>query len=92
MTALAQASAEATDMSGWYLGFGIGIVVVLVVVALVLPILVLAHRIGNQAPPIDDGLRRAEHHTRALAGLARTIDHADVITAGLHRGRERLGG
>ena len=27
-----------------------------------------------------------------LAGLATTIDHAAVITAGLKRGRERLGG
>jgi hypothetical protein len=80
------------DMSGWYLGFGIGIVVVLVVVALVVPILVLAHRIGNQAATINAGLRRAELHTRALADLRRTIEHADVITAGLRRGRERLGG
>jgi hypothetical protein len=62
------------------------------VVALVVPILVLAARIGKQAPSIDAGLRRAEHNTRPLAALARTIDNADVITAGLRRGRERLGG
>lgn len=80
------------DMFGWYLGFAIGIVVVLLVVALVVPILVLAHRIGTQAPVINNGLRQAEHNTRPLATLAHTIDHADVITAGLHRGRQRLGG
>jgi hypothetical protein len=79
-------------MTGWYVGFAIGIVVVLVVVALVVPILVLAHRIGKQAPAINDGLCRAEVNTRPLAALATTIKHADVITAGLRRGRERLGG
>lgn len=79
-------------MTGWYIGFAIGIVVVLVVVALVVPILVLAAKIGKQAPAIDDALRRAEENTRPLAALSTTIEHADVITAGLRRGRERLGG
>lgn len=80
------------DLTGWYVGFAIGIVVVLVVVALVVPILVLAHRIGKQAPAIDDALRASERNTRPLADLTTTIDHADVITAGLRRGRQRLGG
>ncbi|WP_250550113.1 hypothetical protein [Pseudonocardia sp. H11422] len=80
------------DMSGWYLGFGIGIVVVLVVVALVVPILVLAHKIGKQAPAISAALQQSERNTRPLADLRQTIDHAGVITAGLRRGRERLGG
>jgi len=80
------------DMSGWYLGFGIGIVVVLVVVALVVPVLLLARRVGKQAPAINAGLRRAERNTRPLAALGQTIEHADTITAGLRRGRARLGG
>lgn len=80
------------DLFGWYLGFGIGIVVVLVVVALVVPILVLANRIGKQAPAINAALQQAEHNTRPLAALSQTIEHADVITAGLRRGRQRLGG
>ncbi|NMH96351.1 hypothetical protein HF526_03285 [Pseudonocardia sp. K10HN5] len=74
------------------MGFGIGIVVVLVVVALVVPILVLAHRIGEQAQVINSGLQQSERNTRPLAALRQTIDHAEVITAGLRRGRERLGG
>lgn len=79
-------------MTGWYIGFAIGIVVVLVVVALVVPILVLAHRIGKQAPAIDAALRQAETNTRPLAALTTTIDHIDVIAEGLARGRARLGG
>lgn len=79
-------------MTGWAVGFTIGAIVVLVVVALVVPILVLAHRIGKQAQEINTALLEAERNTRPLAALSDTIDHADVITAGLRRGRLRLGG
>ena len=77
---------------GWYLGYGITIAVVLVVVALVVPILVLAHSIGNEAKMINDSLTTSVHNTAALKGLNTTIDHAEVIVAGLERGRTRLGG
>jgi hypothetical protein len=78
--------------TGWIVGYVIGAVVVLVVVALVVPILVLAARIGKQAAQVNAGLEQAEVNTRPLAALATTIEHADVITAGLARGRARLGG
>ena len=77
---------------GWYLGYGITIAVVLVVVALVVPILVLAYSIGNEAKMINDSLTTSVHNTAALNGLNTTIDHAEVIVAGLERGRTRLGG
>jgi hypothetical protein len=77
---------------GWYLGYGITIAVVLVVVALVVPILVLAYTIGNEAKTINDSLTTSVHNTAALKGLNTTIDHAEVIAAGLERGRNRLGG
>jgi len=77
---------------GWYLGYGITIVVVLVVVALVVPILGLARSIGGQAKQINGSLDEAVHNTAALAQLRTTIDHAEVIVAGLERGRKRLGG
>lgn len=79
-------------MYGWNLGLIIGVVVVVAVVALVTPILVLAYKIGRQAPEITEALRRAELHTAPLAALTDTIDHAETIVAGLHRGRTRLGG
>jgi hypothetical protein len=79
-------------MYGWNLGLIIGIVVVVAVVALVTPILVLAYKIGRQAPRINEALRQAELNTAPLAALADTIDHAETIVAGLHRGRTRLGG
>lgn len=77
---------------GWTVGLVIGLLIVVVVVALVTPILVLAYKIGKQAPQIDEALTRARHNTAALAGLNTTIDHAVTIIGGLRRGRTRLGG
>lgn len=87
MTALASDS-----ITGWVIGYVITIVVVLVVVALVVPILVLAHSIGKQARTINDSLGESVHNTAALTQLSTTIDHAEVIVAGLARGRQKLGG
>jgi hypothetical protein len=81
----------ATD-SGFAIGYTIGIVVVLVVVALVVPILVLAKKIGDDAVGINDGLTAAATNTASLKELTTTIDSAERITAGLERGRKRLGG
>jgi hypothetical protein len=81
-----------TSYTGWWIGYGIGIFLVLVVVALVVPILLLARAIGNQAPVINDSLTKAVSNTAPLAALATTIEHAQVIVAGLARGRARLGG
>lgn len=80
------------ENTGWAVGYGIAIGIVVVVVALVVPILVLAFLIGSEARKIDDSLQQSVTNTAALAGLHTTIDHAEVITAGLRRGRERLGG
>ena len=76
----------------WAIGYTIAIVVVLVVVALVVPILLLARSIGNEAKNIDDSLAESVTNTAGLAGLNTTIEAAEVITAGLRRGRQRLGG
>jgi hypothetical protein len=86
------ALAQDADLTGWTVGLVIGLVVVVAVVALVTPIIVLAAKIGKQAPDIDAALRRAESNTRALGALTTTIDHAETIVAGLARGRDRLGG
>ncbi len=80
------------DLTGWAVGYTIGIIVVLAVVALVVPILWLAHEIGKEAPMINDALQQAVDNTAALKDLSITIEHAEVITAGLQRGRARLGG
>jgi Flp pilus assembly protein TadB len=87
--ALPLLAAISTD---WWVGYSIGIVVVVAVVALVAPILVLAHGIGKEAPAINEALEEAVTHTAPLAALSTTIDHAEVIVAGLSRGRTRLGG
>lgn len=78
--------------TGWMIGYTVGIVVVVVVVALVVPILLLAHKIGKQAAAIDDSLKQSVENTAGLAGLQTTIESAEIIVAGLHRGRTRLGG
>jgi hypothetical protein len=80
------------DNTGWVVGYTITIIVVLVVVALVVPILILAASIGRQAEAINDSLTESVHNTAALKELTTTIDHAEVIVAGLNRGRTRLGG
>lgn len=77
---------------GWNLGYAITIVVIAAVVALVAPILVIAGRIGRQAPMINEALEQSYRNTLPLADLRQTIDHAEVIIAGLQRGRSRLGG
>jgi hypothetical protein len=84
--------AAATSTTGWTVGYVIAIAVVLVVVALVVPILMLAASIGKQADEINDSLTESVRNTSALKDLTTTIDHAEVIAAGLHRGRTRLGG
>jgi hypothetical protein len=89
MSALAAADGGTT---GWIIGYTITIVVVLVAVALVVPILVLAASIGKEAKMINDSLTESVHNTAALRELNKTINHAEVIVAGLNRGRTRLGG
>ena len=85
-------AATSDSTTSWAIGYTIAIIVVLVVVALVVPILLLAHSIGNQASEINDGLIRAVDHTAALTELNTTNEAAGVIIAGLERGRHRLGG
>ncbi len=84
--------AAAGSLFGWNLGLIIGLVVVVVVVALVTPILILAHRIGNQASRINEALTEAKANTAPLAALSTTIEYAVGIIGGLKRGRTRLGG
>jgi len=85
-------AAADTGITGWVVGYTITIVVVLVVVALVVPILVLAASIGKEAKMINDSLTESVRNTAGLKGLNTTIEHAEVIVAGLARGRQRLGG
>jgi hypothetical protein len=90
--ALSQTRDGDPNLFGWNLGFMIAIVVIAAVVALVAPILVIAGRIGRQAPMINEALEQAYRNTLGLKDLRTTIDHAVTIVAGLERGRARLGG
>jgi hypothetical protein len=78
--------------TGWTIGYVIGVVVVIAVVALVVPILMLARSIGTRATDINDALEQAVVNTDSLKELHTTIESAGAITAGLARGRARLGG
>lgn len=82
----------AQSTTGWTIGYVIGVIVVLVVVALVVPILMLARSIGGRASAINSHLEDAVANTDGLKQLNTTIDSAGAITAGLNRGRTRLGG
>lgn len=92
MSVLLATTATAGSTTGWTIGYAIGIVVVLVVVALVVPILRLAQLIGRQAGDVHASLTESVGNTAALAELHTTIGSAEVIVAGLERGRHRLGG
>jgi hypothetical protein len=52
----------------------------------------LARSIGSVAKQINESLTESVHNTAALAELHTTIESAAAITAGLRRGRNRLGG
>ena len=82
----------AESNTGWVIGYTIGIIVVLAVVALVVPILLLARSIADKASDIDAALQESVTNTAALKELETTIDSAQIIVAGLARGRARLGG
>jgi cell shape-determining protein MreD len=82
----------AQDTAGWQAGYTVGVIVVIAVVALAVPILLLARLIGKQAKEINESLQESVTNTAALAGLSVTIDSAEAITAGLRRGRIKLGG
>ena len=90
MLGLTQLVAQST--TGWTIGYVIGIIVVIAVVALVVPILLLARSIGGRAADINAHLENAVTNTDGLKKLNTTIDSAGAITAGLNRGRTRLGG
>lgn len=85
-------AAANASITGWIVGYTVAIVVVLVVVALVVPILLLARSIGQEATLINDSLNQSVRNTAALKELNTTIEHTEIIVAGLHRGRTRLGG
>lgn len=84
--------AQTSSNTEWVVGYTIGIIIVLVVVALVVPILMLAHRIGQQAELINDSLAKSVENTAALNDLGTTNTMAINVVEGLKRGRERLGG
>ena len=85
-----QHSQADTRGSGWKAGYTIGTGVVAIVVALVSAILAYARSIGDDALNINESLQHAEHNTAPLGALRTTIDDANAIVDGLHRGRTRL--
>ncbi|MEM7091535.1 MAG: hypothetical protein AAF567_00925 [Actinomycetota bacterium] len=84
--------AQGASTTGLWIGIVVGLVVVVAVVALVVPILLLAKSIGGRASDINAALEDAVANTDGLKGLNTTIESAEIITAGLNRGRTRLGG
>lgn len=85
-------NALVASTAGWTIGWSVGVAAVFAVVALVVPILLLAQRIGAQAADINASLMQSVDNTAALSELNVTIESAEAITAGLTRGRKRLGG
>lgn len=82
----------ATDMTGWWVGYGIGALVVLIVVVVVVAIIVTARRIGDVAEDGTRSLILARDRTEVLWQVATTNAVANDLLEGATKAREALGG
>lgn len=82
----------ATDMTGWWVGYGIGALVVLIVVAVVIAIIVTARRIADVAEDGTRSLIEARDRTEVLWQVATTNVVANDLLQGATKAREALGG
>lgn len=82
----------ATNMTGWWVGYGIGALVVLIVVVVVVAIIVTARRIGDVAEDGTRSLLLTRDRTEVLWQVATTNSVANDLLQGATKAREALGG
>lgn len=82
----------ATDMTGWWVGYGVGVLVVLIVVVVVVAIIVTARKIGDVAEDATRSLALARDRTEVLWQVATTNRVANDLLEGATKAREALGG
>lgn len=82
----------ATNMTGWWVGYGIGALVVLIVVVVVVAIIVTARRIGDVAEDGTRSLLLTRDRTEVLWQVATTNSVANDLLEGATKAREALGG
>jgi hypothetical protein len=82
----------ASDLTGWWVGYGVGAVVVVAVALLVIAIIVTARRIAAVAEDATRSLTTARERTEALWEVATTNTVAGDLLAGAREARRALGG
>lgn len=83
---------DATDLSGWWVGFAIGIPVTAVVAVLVILIIATAHSIGTVAADATESLVESRDRTEAMWKVKTTNQVATEILDGARHARNALGG
>ncbi len=82
----------ATDMTGWWVGYGIGALVVLIVVVVVVAIILTARKIGDVAEDATQSLAQTRDRTEVLWQVATTNSVAADLLRGATEARHALGG
>ena len=82
----------ASNMTGWWVGYGIGALVVLIVVVVVVSIIVTARKIGDVAEDGTRSLLLTRDRTEVLWQVATTNSVANDLLQGAKKAREALGG
>ncbi|MDP9069475.1 MAG: hypothetical protein M3N53_14195 [Actinomycetota bacterium] len=82
----------ATDMTGWWVGYGIGALVVVIVVVVVVAIIATARKIADVAEDGTRSLILARDRTEVLWQVATTNTVANDLLQGAMKAREALGG
>lgn len=82
----------ATDMTGWWVGYGVGALVVVIVVVVVVSIIVTARKIGNVAEDATRALALTQQRTEVLWQVATTNSVANDLLQGATTARETLAG
>lgn len=82
----------ASDLTGWWVGYGIGAAVVVIVAVVVLALIATARKIGDVAEDATRSLAQARDRTEVLWQVAVTNQVAGDLLTGARKARGVLSG
>ncbi|MFP5299000.1 MAG: hypothetical protein ACLGHL_08445 [Actinomycetota bacterium] len=82
----------ASDLTGWWIGYGVGAAVVLIVATVVISLIVTARRIGDVAEDATRSLAETRDRTEVLWQVAVTNQVATELLTGAREARRALAG
>jgi len=85
-------TSPASDLTGWWIGFGIAAAVVVIVVVVVVAIIATAKKIGDVAEDATRTLAQIRDRTEVLWQVATTNSVASDLLQGATQARHALGG